>query len=225
MKKLFLISGLALFILAPLAISAPAKEFKPDLTGFVPLFDGQTLNGWHRLGAEPDGTWEVKDGVIVGGQSEGGKGGLLVTDQNYGDYELYAEVYTTWPLDTGLFLRIPNGHQHYQITIDYRPTGEIGSVYGPFPGGGGGFYYHCFPGFSYWNPNDFNSVRVRIEGNPPRIQVWIRDQKITDFQDRLYDGKPGFPDAGPIGIQVHPGESWGEGSMVKFRNIMVKELK
>ncbi len=33
--------------------------------GFVPLFDGQTLDGWTPL---PGGTWKVSDGAIVGSQ-------------------------------------------------------------------------------------------------------------------------------------------------------------
>jgi len=200
-----------------------AEEFKADLTGFVPLFDGKTLDGWSKF--SDGGNWNVVDGSIVGDQLPGGRGGLLVTDKKYSDYELYAEVLTTYPLDTGLFLRILPERNHYQVTIDYRPTGEVGAIYGPLPVKGGDFFQHCFEGFSHWNPHDYNPIRVRIEGQPPRIQVWIRDTKITDFQDTLINGKPRFSDPGFIGIQVHGGESWGKGSKVAFRKIMVKELK
>jgi len=200
-----------------------AAEFKADLTGFVPLFDGKTLEGWSKF--SEGGDWKVVEGAIVGGQLPGGRGGLLVTEKKYTDFELYAEVLTTYPLDTGLFLRILQGRNHYQVTIDYRPTGEIGAIYGPLPVKGGDFFQHCFEGFSHWNPYEYNPVRVRIEGQPPRIQVWIRDTKVTDFQDTLIDGKPRFSDSGFIGIQVHGGKSWGEGSKVAFRKIMIKELK
>ena len=206
-------------------LPARPAESETDLSGFVPLFDGKSLEGWHPFGDEPEGRWTVEEGAIIGVQYPEGKGGLLVTDKQFSNYELYAEVYTTYPLDTGLFLRILPGNQHFQITIDYRPTGEIGAVYGPFPGGGGGFFQHCFLGFTYWNPNEFNPIRVRIEGNPPRIQVWVRETKVTDYQDTYVEGQPRFTDTGSIGIQVHPGESWGKGSKVSFCKIMVKELK
>ena len=225
MKKPGLILTLFLILFSVTRLAARPPESATDLSGFVPIFDGKTLEGWHQFGDEPEGRWTVEEGAIVGDQYPEGKGGLLVTDKQFSNYELYAEVYTTYPLDTGLFLRILPGRQHFQITIDYRPTGEIGAVYGPFPGQGGGFFQHCYLGFTYWNPNEYNPVRVRIEGNPPRIQVWVRGTKVTDYQDTYVESKPRFTDTGSIGIQIHPGESWGKGSKVSFRKIMVKELK
>ncbi len=52
--------------------------------GFKPLFDGKTLNGWHAL---PGGTWQVKDGVIVGTSDKAERRhGLLVSDKTYSDF-------------------------------------------------------------------------------------------------------------------------------------------
>ncbi len=119
------------------AAAAAARDGEPDLSKFTSLFDGKTMEGWQSFADYAGGEWTVEDGSIVGRQSEGGGGGLLVTDKMYKNYELYGEVFTTWPLDTGFFLRILPERRHYQITIDYRPTGEVGAVYGPFPGGGG----------------------------------------------------------------------------------------
>jgi len=221
--KRFICLCLLLSLVAVVRLFMAAEAgFKADLTGFVPLFDGKTLEGWSKL--SEGGDWKVVEGTIVGGQLPGGRGGLLVTEKKFSDYELYAEVMATYPLDTGLFLRILPDRNHYQVTIDYRPTGEIGAVYGPQPNGRGDFFKHCYEGFSHWNPNQFNPVRVRIEGQSPRIQIWIRDTQVTDFQDTLVDGKPRFERSGSVGIQVHGGESWGEGSKVTFRNLMIKEL-
>jgi len=205
-------------------IQAEAADSKIDLTGFVDLFDGKTLDGWQKLTSYNEfGKWEVIDGCIAGDQWPEGKGGLLVTKKKYSDYELYAEVKTTYPQDSGLFLRVQPNVLSYQITIDHRPTGEIGAVYVPH---GGGFHQHCYEGFSHWHPNEFNAMRVRIQGQPPRIQVWIGEKKITDHQSTLNkDGKPYVPESGVIGVQVHPGENWKKGSKVLFRKIMIKELK
>ncbi len=224
MKKMILPLCLCLFQLLSGPVRAAAEKESQDLNGFKPLFDGKTLNGWHRLPGHDQGKWEVKGGVIAGGQEPEGKGGLLVTDAEYSDYELYAEILATYPLDTGLFLRIRDGKNHYQVTIDYRPTGEVGALYGPWPNGGGGFFQHCLTGFTYWKPDSFNRVLVRVEGAVPRVQVWLNGVKINDFQDWAVDGKPRFPQSGPVGIQVHPGESWGPGSRVEFRNLMIKPL-
>ena len=213
---------ISVFLMYSLVVAAlSTAEAKTDLSGFVPIFDGKSLSGWHKL--TEGGAWRVLDGAIVGDQYPEGHGGLLVTDKHYSDYELYAEVLTTYPLDTGLFLRILSVREHFQLTIDYRPTGEIGAIYGPFPTGGG-FFQHCYEGITWWDPNEYNPVRVRIEGAIPRIQVWIRDNKVMDYQDTPVNGRPRFPRAGPVGIQVHPGKSWGKGSKVSFRNLMIKEL-
>ncbi len=228
MKRLIgALPALCLLAMTAMGPACTREEQAPaavaDADGFVSIFDGQTLTGWHKfdeMEGEGFGKWIIQDGAIVGDQDPPGKGGLLVTDKLYGDYELYGEVMCTWPLDTGFFMRILPEGQMYQVTLDFRPTGEVGAIHGP-----GGFYQHNFQGFSYWDPSDFNPVRVRIEGQPPRIQVWIRDQLITDFQDQLIDGKTRFPEVkGHLAIQVHPGESWGPGSKVAFRNLKIKEL-
>ncbi|MBW7997129.1 MAG: DUF1080 domain-containing protein [Candidatus Glassbacteria bacterium] len=226
MKTARLFAPIFAVVLLANPAALPAAEDQPyDLSGFVSIFDGQTLDGWRPLRPNAGGMWTVEDGSIVGGQGESAGGGLLVTDRIYKNYELYGEVYTTWPLDTGFFLRILPDRRHYQITIDYRPTGEIGAVYGPFPGGGGGYFQHCPLGLSHWNPHEYNKVLVRIENNPPRIRVWVNGDKINDYQDLYYDNQPAFPDSGHVGIQVHAGESWGQGSKVAFKNLMIKELK
>jgi hypothetical protein len=194
-----------------------------DLNGFVDIFDGKTLGGWEKLTSyNNDGQWEVIDGAIAGDQWPEGHGGLLVTKKKYTDFEVYAEIKTTYPQDSGLFLRVQPNVLSYQITIDHRPEGEVGAIYIPL---GGGFAQHCYRGFSLWDPFEFNAMRVRIESQPPRIQVWLNGEKINDYQGALgKDGQPVVPQAGVIGIQVHPGENWRKGSKVLFRRIAVKEL-
>ncbi len=208
-----------------LSFSAAIAAEKPqvDLTGFTSLFDGQTLDGWHKLTSYNEhGQWEVRDGAIAGDQFPEGEGGLLVTDGEYGDFEVYAEVKTTYPQDSGLFLRVQPNVLSYQVTIDHRPEGTIGALYVP---GGGGMIAACDTGFTYWNPYDFNVVRARIEGQPPRIQVWINEYPANDYTDVMVEGKERVPAKGVLGIQVHPGENWKKGSKVLFRKIMIKELK
>ncbi|MFH1070008.1 MAG: DUF1080 domain-containing protein [Candidatus Glassbacteria bacterium] len=205
-------------------VPMPAAEKTADLTGFVDIFNGRTIDGWRKLSSYNDyGQWEVIDGAIAGDQWPEGEGGLLVTEKQYSSFEIYAEVKTTYPQDSGLFLRVQPNVLSYQITIDHRPEGEIGAVYIPR---GGGFAKHCYEGFSFWDPFDYNAMRVRIEGQPPRIQIWLNGRPINDYQGVLgQDGKSVVPESGVIGIQVHPGENWRKGSKVLFRKIAVKELK
>lgn len=211
-------------LLCSFSLYAEPTDPDVDLSKFVDLFDGKTLNGWEKLTSYNDhGQWEVIDGCIAGDQWPEGEGGLLVTKKKYSNYELYAEIKTTYPQDSGLFLRVQPDVLSYQITIDHRPTGEIGAVYVPR---GGGFHQHCYEGFSHWHPDEFNAMRVKIENQPPHIQVWINGTQVMDHQSTLNEeGKPYVPESGVIGIQVHPGENWKKGSKVLFRKIMIREIK
>ena len=99
-------------LLSVLIFSVFSSQEEGNLEGFVPLFDGISLEGWRKLteSSERWGKWEVIEGVIVGDQYPDGKGGLFVTTAAFKDFELYAEVKADYPIDTGLFLRVqPDG--------------------------------------------------------------------------------------------------------------------
>lgn len=195
-----------------------------SLEGFTPLFDGRSLEGWHRLsdGQGEGGLWIVEDRAIVGEQGPNREGGILITQILYSHYEVYMEIKADYPIDSGLFLRIQPEILSYQVTIDYRPEGEIGGIYSP---GGGGFLVHTPNGKDLWKAEEFNAVRARIKGQPPHIEAWINGTKVVDFQDSLVDGKSRVPTEGAVGIQVHPGGSVEKGNKVTCRKIMIKTLK
>jgi len=224
--KRIVTAGLVVIVLgACIFFACAAKNYATSDVppGFIPVFDGKSLDGWRKLTeySGDNGKWEVIDGAIAGDQYPEGKGGLLVTEKKYADYEVIAEVKADYPIDSGLFLRVQGNVLSYQLTIDYRPDGEVGAVYCP---GGGGFLKHQPDGVNIWKKGEYNTVRARIENQPPRIQAWINGEKVMDYQDTLLDGKHRVPETGYFGIQVHPGESWGKGNKVWFRRILLKEL-
>ncbi|MYG04225.1 MAG: DUF1080 domain-containing protein [Acidobacteriia bacterium] len=126
-----------------------------------PLFDGETLDGWraiHRLpvsripgGRSPGkdspqyqksrrikGDWKVGDGAITGGQEPPGSGvgGYLITDEKFADFELSLEANPDWGVDTGVMIRATGlGSQGFQVLVDHREGGNIGSFYGNGIGG------------------------------------------------------------------------------------------
>lgn len=218
-RNMAILAGLA--VMLALTVSTHAQE--EDLEGFKPLFNGKSLEGWRILteSSERWGKWEVVDGVIVGDQYPEGKGGLFVTTKTFQDFELYAEVKADYPIDSGLFLRVQPDVLSYQVTIDYRPEGEVGAIYCP---GGGGFLIHKPNGVDLWKAGDFNRVRVKISGQPAQIQVWINGTSLVDYQDTLVEGRPRVPESGFIGIQVHGGASWKKGNKVYFRKLLVRPL-
>lgn len=126
-----------------------------------PLFDGKTLGGWHAIhrlpvarnpcGRPPEkdspryqkalrskGEWKVVNGAITGGQEPPGSGvgGYLITDEKFADFELSLEANPDWGVDTGLMIRATGiGSQGFQVLVDHRQGGNIGSFYGNGIGG------------------------------------------------------------------------------------------
>jgi len=217
---------LALTVLAAAAASGPSLSAQtvaiPE--GFTSLFNGSNLAGWHISMTNHHGNtreWRVIDGALTGRQDTPGNGGILLTDKRYKDFEVYLEIKPDFGCDSGLFLRSNSNGQAYQVMLDYLEGGNIGGVYGerlegvkPTPAQGWE---------KVWKKDDWNALRARIEGNPPRIQVWLNGTKITDFQDTANHAAAGAED-GMIAVQVHGGQRWVEDGSHRFRNIAVKEL-
>jgi hypothetical protein len=103
-----------------------------DESGFIPLFDGKTLTGWHtnpeKIIHGTGGKWQVEDGAITGEQDPPGNGGMLMTDKDYGDFELLLELNPDWGLDSGVFLRTNQKGVCFQVYCDYHDHGNVGWI-------------------------------------------------------------------------------------------------
>lgn len=86
-------------------------EEKAD--GWVLLFDGQTLNGWHSYNKNGlDGNWEAKDGAIH--LADKNKNDWvncrdLVSDGVYGDFDLKAQWMVAAQTNSGLLFHVQEG--------------------------------------------------------------------------------------------------------------------
>lgn len=193
-------------------------DWAPE-SDFASLFNGTDLTGWTlgKTGHGSGGVWTVEDGVLTGTQDGPGNGGVLMTDELFGDYELRYEINPDWDIDSGMFLRCADNGDCYQSTIDYRPGGEVGTIYGE----GIGAWLQQNPDFGrFYRPNDWNSVRLIIEGTSPRIRVWLNGNPLCDFVDT----QERLPHQGRIGVQVHGGGDW-QGRVTRFRNILIRPLE
>jgi hypothetical protein len=224
-------------------MALPAAAQEPC---FERLDNGVDTTGWQRSTTNHHGPglgWTVEDGAIVGRQTAGQLGGILMTSRTYRDVEVVLEVKIDWGADSGLFFRTTAGDRAYQVNIDHLTGGGIGTIYGEGfatllrardytltdqgntavvePG-----QTPIFPLSSWatiWHPTEFNEMRARIEGNPPHMQVWISNVKVMDFTDIQLRSE--IDAAGPLAIQVHMGpDRWIAGGTVRFRNIRAKDL-
>jgi hypothetical protein len=239
--------GLALVGLL-IGAQAAAGQSQHD-SAFRPLFDGASLTGWHVSAAtthsaasfqRSGGAWSVQDGAITGTQDLPGNGGILVSDESFGDVEIALEARVDFGVDSGIFLRSSEAGAAYQVLVDYYPGGSIGGLYGEALGGDPyikNFEFldaperirllpAAFPAPvtpedwpRFWHSEDWNEIRARIEGNPPRVTTWINGVRFLDYQD----DRRRLPDRGAIALQVHGGGDH-RGQLVRYRNIRVKPL-
>lgn len=186
-----------------------------------PLFDGESLEGWQvkPVHGGRGGLWSVENGVIVANQDADHTGGLLGTTESFSDFEIELEFNADDPADTGLFLRTREDGMGYQVTIDVRGDGFVGSLYAPAEGG----FLVQYPDWrETYKPGDWNHLRARIEGEPAQISAWLNGVQTLAFTDTIAR----YPREGYIGLQVHGGEgSWGAESRARFRNVRIRQIE
>lgn len=213
--SLVLIALLAAPSAAQEAVAGAAPRREP--TPWRSLFDGKTLDGWTTTGGRYDGraVWTVEDGAIVGRVGEGRAGGLLYTDRAWHSFDVACDTRIDWPFDSGIFVRMSPRGKGAQMTLDWRPGGEIGGVYSD------GWLQHNPDGADAFRMDTWNRIRVRCTGKDLRLEFWLNGEKLTDYQ--LPPGSKGFTDTGLIGVQVHGGLE-PEDHAVRFRDVRMREL-
>jgi hypothetical protein len=220
--------------------------------GFVSIFDGKTLDGWHVSAKSghsraskntTGGDWKVVDGAITGTQDIPGNGGIILTDAKYSAFEITLEMNNDFGPDSGLFLRCTEEGKCYQGLIDFHSGGSLMGLYGEGLGGK--------PHLRFFN---FGKTESDIELTPDRTpqpvamspEQWKTFWKAdgwNEFRMRITGGdKPTIttwingmqimtwtepearlPIAGSIGLQVHGGGNQ-VGQFVRYRNIRIKNL-
>ena len=85
-----------------------------------------------------------------------------------------------------------------------------------------------------WKLDDWNTAKVRIIGDDPKITTWINGKKICEFDgatssnEKYQKDKNKILDTigteGSIAVQVHGGKGWPKGSKCRWKNIRIKPL-
>jgi hypothetical protein len=213
-----------------------ADEPRPP-KGFVAIFNGKDLDGWHgmphfspyKLDMMSEGDrkaqiekwtadarkhWTVESGELV----NDGKGAYLTTDREYGDVELLIEYKTVPKADSGIYLRASP-----QVQIwDYTKEGGKWKM-GADKGSGGLFNNtRGAPGrdplvladkpFGEWN--NFRIVQVG-----ERVTVYLNGKLVVDHArlENFWNRKLPLRQQGPIQLQTHGGE-------IRWRNVYLREI-
>jgi hypothetical protein len=191
-------------------------------SGFVSLFNGRNLDGW--VGNK--NSYTVEDGMIVIKPGDD-SGGNLYTGREYSDFNFRFEFQLTPGANNGLGIRTPlEGDAAYAgmeiqildndaaIYADLKPYQYHGSIYGVIPAKRG-----------FLKPvGEWNYEEVIVSGTKVKVILngtVIVEGDIAEASDRgTIDGNdhPGLKNmSGHIGFLGH-------GSVVRFRNIRIREL-
>lgn len=204
------------------------SSIQPASAGsWINLLEGQQLDRWMKKdGSEPAATWQFVDGWL----HLNGKGGDLITKQEYGDFELWFEFRISQKGNSGIKYRVKkyNGNYlglEYQVLddtafpklTDEHKTGSLYDLVTPSPSE------------KRLNPQgELNVAKVRVQGN--RIQHWVNGQLLIDervstktwsefVKSSKFKKHAGFGEnpLGRIMLTDHNCEVW-------YRNVYLKPL-
>jgi len=171
----------------------------PPKPAAITLFDGKSLDGWTMTG---DANWHIVDDYM---EANSGKGGQLVSANQYGDFKLTAEFWVDDDANSGIFIRCQDntkigGDSCYEVNIfDKRPdqkyrTGAIVNV--------------AEPAVQINAGGQWNTYEITAQG--PHMVVVLNGQTTADAMDSKLS-------SGYFTLQ------YGNG-IVRFRNIKITPL-
>ncbi len=207
--------------------------------GWVSLFDGKTTTGWHSYGKDKaDGIWNVEDGAICltdkKQRTQGSGGGDLVTDKEYGDFDLKLEWKIAKNGNSGIIFYVVEDPTKYKesyntgmemqvLDNDGHPDGKLirhraGDLYDLISSS-----KESVKPVGEWNEVEIISKNGKLQlflngTNVVTTQLWDDNWRAM-LANSKFKNMLGFGTfkKGKIALQDHS-------NMVCYRNIKIKEL-
>lgn len=252
MKILSSLTAARLAVLSVIAMlffscSAPKKtdEAVTDETGTTPgewitLFNGETLDGWKRYGADEIGPlWRVENGEIVcssegGGEALPGTGGSLITVEQFDNFELELDWKISPGGNSGILYHVVEDTA-YQREYETGPEFQLidddsyGADITELQKTGANYDMYAASQDKKVNPpGEWNSARIVYDRG--RVEHWLNGARVLEFTEGSDDWKARYEESkwvdypgwckyksGAIALQDH-------GHYIWFRNIRIRRL-
>ena len=229
MKTTLLCTAL-LFNVATTALFA--ADAKSDGGGWLPLFDGKTLDGWVQRGGKAP--YRIEDGVLIGTCVPNTPNSFLCTTRDFTNFILEIEFKVDEGLNSGVQLRsqhfdkptelewkgkkikVPAGRVHgLQAEIDTSARAWSAGLYEEGARGWLNDLKNNEAARKAFKHGEWNKYHIEARGDS--IKTWINDIPAADLKDSRVP-------AGFIALQVHGVGKRAQSLEVRFRNVRLKEL-
>jgi len=207
-------------LVAALAVSSIMMQVRGEQpaveTGFAPLFDGMSLQGW-KVSEEHPESWKVVDGMLV---ADGPRSHLFYVGDlaPLKDFHFKAEVKTTPGSNSGIYFHTryqaegwPRYGYECQVNISHKDPKKTSSLYG--------VDHVDDPGVK---DDQWYTQEIIVKGK--RIVLKVNGKTMVDYTEP--ENKPAESanferrlGEGTFALQAHDPDS-----KVYFRNLRVKKL-
>lgn len=233
--KRVLAGGLLAWMLIPAAVFAQKANTltpKEKKEGWMLLFDGATSKGWTTIsGAPVPAGWEIKDGALTA--KKGGKGGDIVSEKEFSDFDLMADFNLEPEGNSGLKYFFTKYEQGGNLGFEYQILDDKLAEDNKKANHLTGSFYDVMPPDESKKkvnaPGQWNTLRIVAKGQ--KVEHYFNGIKILEFTrsgkvytdavalSKFNKAVPAFGSVkkGRILLQEH-------GAQVSFKNIKIKAL-
>lgn len=183
--------------------------------GFISLFNGKDLAGWKATGKKE--VWGAENNAIY---VQGGGGGWLLTEKEYGDFELRLEYKMPKAGNSGIALRTPPTGDPAYVGMEIQLIDDVG-----WPGKlanwqATGSIYNVVPAKKVNNRpvGEWNQMRIVCNGRKVLIEQngeTLVDANLDDYMKDFKRHSGLLRDKGHLGFQSY-------NARVEFRNIYLR---
>ncbi len=157
---------------------------------WVSLFDGTSLDGWRGYnGVEVQGIWTVEPGGVLhlASPPEDGSRANLITEGQYGDFELRFEWKVEEGTNSGVIFRVGEGPKQpyltgpeYQILDNEGFRTRKGEPVGPKEQSASHYAIEAAPADHTRPVGEWNEGRIVAKGN--HIEYWLNGEKTAEYE-------------------------------------------